>query len=72
MKDSFNVTGHPDFARPSSNHSGLVMAAMLDGSTIRLSDTMDYHVYQALLTPKTVASDAPWNKYILKDDDFLQ
>lgn len=72
MKDVPGKIGDPDFARPSSNHPGLVMAAMLDGSTPRLSDTMDYHVYQALLTPKTRQSDAPWHTYLLKDDDYLQ
>lgn len=72
MKDMTEMVGTMDFARPSSNHPGVVMAAMLDGSTIRLSDGMDYHVYQALMTPKTSTSDAPWNKYLLKDDDYLQ
>lgn len=72
QKDRTDMIGHPDFARPSSNHPGVVMAAMLDGSIPRFSDTMDYHVYQALLTPKTRSSDAPWNTYILKDDDYQQ
>lgn len=72
MKDMPNMIGNPDYARPSSNHPGIVMAAMLDGSTHRLSENVDYHVYQALLTPKTRGSDAPWNTYILKDDDYMQ
>lgn len=72
LKEMSEMVGHPDFARPSSNHPGIVMAAMLDGSAPRFSDTMDYHVYQALLTPKTRGSDAPWHTYILKDDDYQQ
>ena len=57
-------------ARPSSAHTGVVNAAMLDGSTIVLSDQMDYHVYQALLTPHTKKSAVPFPDYILKDGDF--
>lgn len=72
LKDTANMIGNPDFARPSSNHPGIVMAAMLDGATVKFNETMDYHVYQALLTPKTSQSDAPWNKYILKDDDYMR
>ena len=72
LKDTANMIGHPDFARPSSNHPGIVMAAMLDGATVKFNETMDYHVYQALLTPKTSQSDAPWHKYILKDDDYMR
>lgn len=59
-----------EFARPSSNHPGVVMAAMLDGSVIKLNENVEYHVYQALMTPKTRQSDAPWNTYLLKDDDY--
>lgn len=70
LKDTPNKIGDPEFARPSSNHPGVVMASMLDGAVIKLNETVDYHVYQALMTPKTSQSDAPWNKYLLKDDDY--
>lgn len=70
LKDTPNMIGNPEFARPSSNHPGLVMASMLDGSVVKLNENVDYHVYQALMTPKTRQSDAPWNTYLLKDDDY--
>lgn len=72
--DGFNC------ARPSSNHTGVVNAVMLDGSLISLSEQIDYHVYQALMTPRTSKSEVPWQhqfyrsqfpqKYVLKDEDF--
>ena len=63
--------------RPSSNHTGVVNVAMLDGSTIGMAEDVDYHVYQALMTPVTSKSfvhyaQAGWSgqKYVLKDEDF--
>ncbi len=63
--------------RPSSNHTGIVNVSMLDGSTIGISEQVDYHVYQALMTPITSKSlvfyaqnDWAGQKYILKDGDF--
>lgn len=61
-----------EVGRPSSGHPGIVQAAMLDGSVISLNNELDYHVYQALLTPQTTASDVPLNKYTLRDTDFRQ
>lgn len=58
-------------ARPSSDHSGgIVVISMADGSVKNLRDNIDYHVYTALLTPNTRKSDAPFNRYILKPEDF--
>jgi len=58
-------------ARPSSDHSGgIVVISMVDGSVKNLRETIDYHVYQALLTPDTRKSDAPFNRYILKPEDY--
>ena len=59
-----------DAGRPSSNHTGVVQTAMLDGSVISLQEGLDYHVYQALMTPQTSTSAVPLNKYILKDNDY--
>jgi len=70
MRKDGNRIGHLDYARPSSNHPGVVNAAMLDGSTVTFSEGMAYHVYQALMTPHTSKSDVPWHKYLLKDDDY--
>jgi hypothetical protein len=39
------------FARPSSNHPGGVVANYCDGRTVFLHETIDYNVYQHLMTP---------------------
>lgn len=70
--DPLSPTAPYENARPSSNHPGVVVATMLDGSTKNIDEGVDYHVYQALMTPQTRQSDAPWNMYLLKDDDFIQ
>ena len=57
-------------ARPSSGHTGLVNVAMLGGSVSTMSEEIDYHVYQALLTPHTKASDVPNTAYLLKAEDY--
>ncbi len=66
------VIGAADAARPSSNHPGTVVVGMLDGSTKSLDEVIDYHVYQALMTPQTRQSDVPFHTYLLKEDDYLQ
>ncbi len=62
--------GSYEVARPSSNHPGVVVTGMLDGSTRSISEEIEYHVYQALLTPQSKQSDVPNYKYLLKDDDY--
>ncbi len=59
-----------DSARPSSDHNGVVNVAMLGGNVSNVDDQIDYHVYQALLTPHTRASDMPQSHYLLKEDDY--
>jgi prepilin-type N-terminal cleavage/methylation domain-containing protein/prepilin-type processing-associated H-X9-DG protein len=59
-------------ARPSSNHSGVVNAAMADGSVKTIGETVDYNVYTALMTPMTGQSDAPFHRYVLKADDWSE
>lgn len=63
-------TGNIEAARPSSNHTGLANVVMLDGSTKSISQSVDYHVYQALMSPSTSKSYAPWHKYLLKAGDY--
>jgi prepilin-type processing-associated H-X9-DG protein len=41
-----------NFARPSSNHPGLVIAAFADGSVERLNEAIDYLTYVHLITPR--------------------
>lgn len=77
-KETANVLSDMwECGRPSSNHTGIVNVSMLDGSTIGISEQVDYHVYQALMTPITSKSlvfyaQNGWagQKYILKDGDF--
>ena len=40
------------FARPSSNHPGGVQVTMGDARVIFISDSVGYHVYFAIMTPK--------------------
>ena len=68
QKDVVNIS--PKRARPNSFHHEMVNAAMADGSIRGISEEIDYHVYQALMTPQTRQSDVPNNHYILKEDDF--
>jgi prepilin-type N-terminal cleavage/methylation domain-containing protein len=46
-------SGDPDmyFARPSSNHPGIVVVCFCDGHTRNLSESIDYTVYCRLMTP---------------------
>ncbi len=40
------------FARPSSNHTGIVVTALVDGSVKTLSDDVDHYLYAHLCMPK--------------------
>lgn len=60
----------PVAGRPSSQHGGFVNASFLDGSIRTLNETIDYHVYQALMTPHGKISDVPNKDYVLTDDDL--
>ncbi len=62
----------PEHVRPSSMHSGGVVAAFADGSTKFLSEKVAYHVYQSLLTLRDNRSDMPYSAYILKESDVNQ
>lgn len=57
-----------DLARPSSAHRDGVNAGFADGQTRFISDTIDYRVYQALLTLDGANSDVPDREYILDAD----
>ncbi|MEM9589676.1 MAG: DUF1559 domain-containing protein [Planctomycetota bacterium] len=49
-----------DLARPSSAHSEGVNMAFADGSVRFIDQTIDYRVYQAMLTPRGKQSDMPY------------
>ena len=57
--------------RPSSNHPGGVNVVFADSHGRFLSDEVDYHVYQHLMTPNGDGSDMPIVKnYVLQDVDI--
>lgn len=70
--EKMTATPGMDAARPSSGHPSVVNVAMLGGNVSAMSDGIDYHVYQALLTPHTKASDVPNTQYLLKEADYAQ
>ncbi len=65
-----NTSNMAFLARPSSEHSDGVNIAMADGSTRFLSETVDYRVYQALLTPKNKSANLPFPEYVLSSEDM--
>jgi hypothetical protein len=48
-----------EFARPSSNHSGIVVVVFCDGHTLRLNEQVDREVYGRLMTPNGRESYLP-------------
>jgi prepilin-type N-terminal cleavage/methylation domain-containing protein len=57
-----------DLARPTSLHTGsLVLSVFADGSTRTLTDTIDYRVYQAIMTPRGKSSNVPFREFVLTD-----
>lgn len=57
-----------DVARPSSLHVDGVNMAFADGATRFVSESIDYHVYQALLTPDGANSDVPDPSFIITNE----
>ncbi|OYP29423.1 DUF1559 domain-containing protein [Rhodopirellula sp. MGV] len=60
-----NPTSCRDLARPSSLHPGLVNTCMADGSVRSFNESVDYLVYQAVLTPNGVKSEMPNQEFII-------
>lgn len=69
-----HAPGSPVFAevaRPSSNHSGVVNMVFADGNVRTVSDNLEYHVYQQLMTPYSSTSHSPYRlSYVLRSSDF--
>lgn len=57
-----------DIARPSSAHVDGVNAGMADGGTRFIPASINYRVYQALMTPRGKSSLVPWPEFILDGD----
>jgi prepilin-type N-terminal cleavage/methylation domain-containing protein len=55
-------------ARPSSAHVEAVNMGFADGATRSVTETVDYRVYQAILTPRGKSSDVPWPEFQLTDE----
>ena len=65
---SDNFWDAPSLARPSSAHVDGVNCAFADGQTRFVTASVDYRVYQALLTPRGKSSDVPWKEFVLTDE----
>lgn len=57
-------------ARPSAWHSGGANAVFADKHTAFLSSSLDYDVYQQLMTPHGKKSQMPCGRYVLRAEDF--
>ncbi len=57
-----------NLARPSSNHPDQANMVFADGATKSISNTIDYHVYQAILTPNGAKSEVPFPDWSLTDE----
>lgn len=55
-------------ARPSSAHNGGVNMAFADGGSRFVVQTIDYRVYQAIMTPRGKSSNVPFTEYVLQGD----
>lgn len=63
-----NIADARNLARPSSAHVDGVNAAFADGATRFVSQSVDYRVYQALMTPRGKSSNVPWPEFVLTDE----
>ncbi|MEM9825931.1 MAG: DUF1559 domain-containing protein [Planctomycetota bacterium] len=60
-----------DLARPSSAHVEGVNVGFADGSTRFILESIDYRVYQAIMTPRGKSSDVPFTEFVLTDEITL-
>ena len=65
-----NRDNAPDLARPSSAHADGVNCGFADGSSRLISDSIDYRVYQSMLTPNGRKSLVPMPSFVLKEDSL--
>ncbi len=65
-----------DYARPASNHPGVVNAVFADGHARTLREDMDYHVYQTLMATDPAKVEEfqklgpPVSSYRLRESDY--
>jgi prepilin-type N-terminal cleavage/methylation domain-containing protein len=58
----------PDLARPSSAHVDGVNVGFADGATRFVAQSINYRVYQAIMTPRGKSSNVPWAEFVLTDE----
>lgn len=63
-----NTVQNSSLARPSSAHVDGVNMAFADASVKFIQDSIDYRVYQALMTPRGKSSNVPFNEYVLQGE----
>ena len=70
--DIFNKTLEPDnaanLARPSSAHVDGVNCGFADGATRFVVSSINYRVYQAMMTPRGKSSLVPYPEFVLTDE----
>ena len=65
---SKNYCGHRKYPRPSSYHSGGVVAAFCDGHTVFLNENVDWATYAQLCSPNGAEAVQPrWSPNRSKD-----
>ena len=57
-----------DLARPSSAHVEGVQVGFADGANRFVTESIDYRVYQAMLTPRGKSSDVPFPEFTLTEE----
>jgi prepilin-type N-terminal cleavage/methylation domain-containing protein/prepilin-type processing-associated H-X9-DG protein len=57
-------------ARPSSAHNDGVNMGFADGASKFIADSIDYRVYQALMTPRGKSSLVPFREYVLQGESL--
>lgn len=63
-------TNAASVARPSSAHNDGVNMGFADGSSKYIQDSIDYRIYQALMTPRGKSSLVPFREYVLKGESL--
>lgn len=58
----------PDLARPSSAHVDGVNVGFADGATRFVAQSINYRVYQAIMTPRGKSANVPWPEFVLTDE----
>jgi prepilin-type N-terminal cleavage/methylation domain-containing protein len=66
--EQMDLTNFVHLARPSSAHVEGVNMGFADGATRYVTETVDYRVYQAIMTPRGKSSDVPWPEFQLTDE----